>query len=159
MPFATIDDIWSSIMHVRRSVQMVRPGLALLAASAMSACATLPRNGPTGSQISGDAKKRNDIGFKIIDIVPANIDALSTIEMASGALAALSAEGNVDMLGPGDVLSIEIYEVGVSLSRAPAPMARRPPRPALRRSGAEGSWSIATATSLFLMSARSPSQG
>lgn len=110
-------------MHLRRSVQMVRPGLALLAVGTMSACATLPRNGPTGSQIAGDAKNHNDIGFAIVDIAPGNIDTLSTVAMPSGALATLAAEGTVDTLGPGDVLSIDIYEVGVSLFGAHASIA------------------------------------
>jgi len=102
-------------MRVKRSVQIVRPGLALLAMSGMSACATLPRNGPTGKQITKDATKRNDIGFEIVNIAPGNIGALSTTESPTGALATLSAEGVVDTLGAGDVLSIEIYEVGASL--------------------------------------------
>jgi polysaccharide export outer membrane protein len=102
-------------MRLKRSVLIARPGLILLAATAMSGCATLPRNGPTGAQITQDAAKKNDIGFEIISITPANIHALATTDSPTGALAALSAEGYVDTLGPGDVLSIEIYEVGASL--------------------------------------------
>lgn len=102
-------------MRATRSTQFVRPGLALLAATAMSACATLPRNGPTGSQVVHDTAKFNAIGFQIVDIAPDNIAALSTADSPTGALAALAADGNVDTLGPGDVLSIEIYEVGVTL--------------------------------------------
>ncbi|MGU3392493.1 polysaccharide biosynthesis/export family protein [Sphingomonas sp. M1A8_2b] len=83
--------------------------------TAMSACATLPRNGPTGSQITHDATKANDIGYQLVDIAPGNIAALSTVDVPSGALATLAADGFVDTLGPGDVLSVEIYEVGVSL--------------------------------------------
>ncbi|WP_254908192.1 polysaccharide biosynthesis/export family protein [Sphingobium sp. GW456-12-10-14-TSB1] len=55
------------------------------------------------------------MGFKIIDIAPDNIDALSTTQNQAGALAALAADGNIDLIGPGDVLAIEIYEVGVTL--------------------------------------------
>ncbi|KQS46253.1 hypothetical protein ASG20_18070 [Sphingomonas sp. Leaf198] len=97
------------------SARVVRPGLALLVMTAMSACATLPRNGPTGSQITHDATKANDIGYQLVDIAPGNIAALSTVDVPSGALATLAADGFVDTLGPGDVLSVEIYEVGVSL--------------------------------------------
>ncbi len=102
-------------MRVMHTARVVRPGLALLVMTAMSACATLPRNGPTGSQITHDATKANDIGYQIVDIAPANIAALSTVDVPSGALATLAADGFVDTLGPGDVLSVEIYEVGVSL--------------------------------------------
>ncbi|MEG3085498.1 polysaccharide biosynthesis/export family protein [Sphingomonas sp. PB2P12] len=102
-------------MRVMHTARVVRPGLALLVMTAMSACATLPRNGPTGGQITRDATKANDIGYQIVDIAPGNIAALSTVDVPSGALATLAADGFVDTLGPGDVLSIEIYEVGVSL--------------------------------------------
>ncbi|TCU51472.1 polysaccharide export outer membrane protein [Novosphingobium sp. PhB57] len=102
-------------MYKKRWAQMVRPGMILLSATAISGCATLPRNGPTGSQIARDAQEENDIGFQIVDIGPRNIDALSNTNAPSGALSALSADGLVDTLGPGDVLSIEIYEVGVTL--------------------------------------------
>lgn len=102
-------------MRVLHTERVVRPGLALLMMTAMSACATLPRNGPTGSQITHDATKSNDIGYQIVDIAPGNIAALSTVDVPSGALATLAADGFVDTLGPGDVLSVEIYEVGVSL--------------------------------------------
>lgn len=102
-------------MRMKRSMQVVRPGLALLAVMAIGGCATLPRNGPTGHQIARDATKQNDIGFQLVDIGAKNITSLSTVNLPTGALAALSAEGTVDTLGPGDVLSIEIYEVGFSL--------------------------------------------
>lgn len=99
-------------MHTR---SMIRPGLALLAATAMSACSTLPRNGPTGGQILRDETRGNTIGFEIVDIDTNNIAPLSVMPTTSGALAELAADGVVDTLGPGDVLSIEIYEVGVTL--------------------------------------------
>ncbi|MBB3475456.1 polysaccharide biosynthesis/export family protein [Sphingomonas sp. BK345] len=103
-------------MRVDRSVQIARPGLTLLlAAVTVGGCTTLPRNGPTGRQIAHDATRKNDIGFEIVDISPQNIAALSSVDAPTGALATLSADGVVDTLGPGDVLSIEIYEVGVTL--------------------------------------------
>jgi len=102
-------------MYVKRWVRVVRPELILLTATALSGCTTLPRNGPTGSQISRGVTKQNAIGFKIVDIAPENIGALSTISSPTGALAALSANGVIDRIGPGDILSVEIYEIGVTL--------------------------------------------
>ena len=96
-------------------VRVARPALALLAAGAMAGCATLPRNGPTGGQIVKDETRFNAIGFRVVDITPANIATLATVNVPGGTLAALAADGRVDILGPGDVLSVEIYEVGVSL--------------------------------------------
>lgn len=102
-------------MNVKRWVRTVRPEFILLAATALGGCTTLPRNGPTGSQIARSATNDNVIGFKIIDIAPNNISALSTTRSPTGMLAALAATGEVDQIGPGDILSIEIYEVGVTL--------------------------------------------
>jgi len=102
-------------MKLERSVRVMRPGLALMAVAGLSPCATLPRNGPTGNQIRQDLTKRNDIGFEIIDVAPDNIGSLATPDSPTGALSSLAADGLVDTLGPGDVLSVEIYEVGVSL--------------------------------------------
>ena len=101
-------------MYLKRGTQWIRPGVILLTATCLSGCATLPRNGPTGAQVERSAK-HNAMGFRIIDIAPDNIDALSTTQNQAGALAALAADGNIDLIGPGDVLAIEIYEVGVTL--------------------------------------------
>lgn len=101
-------------MYVKRWTRRIRPGIILLAATALSGCATLPRNGPTGSQIARSAEQ-NALGFKIVDIAPENIDALSSAPNPNGMLAALASNGNVDLIGPGDVLAVEIYEIGVTL--------------------------------------------
>jgi polysaccharide export outer membrane protein len=102
-------------MYVKRWMRTVRPELILLAATALGGCTSLPRNGPTGSQIARSATKQNSIGFKIVDIAPENIDTLSATSGPTNMLAALSVAGQVDQIGPGDVLSVEIYEVGVTL--------------------------------------------
>lgn len=106
---------WSDIMYVKRRTRTVRPELILLAATVLGGCTSLPRNGPTGTQIARSATKQNAIGFKIVDIAPENIDTLSMTGSPTNILAALALAGQVDQIGPGDVLSVEIYEVGVTL--------------------------------------------
>lgn len=86
-----------------------------LALAALGACATLPSNGPTGSQVVRDETALNGLGFEIVDVDPTNIAALSIGEDDASPLASLHAAGPVDVLGPGDVLSIQIFEVGASL--------------------------------------------
>ncbi len=81
----------------------------------LSGCATLPANGPTGAQIRHDvAGPDNVLGYKIVDIGPQTIRETADENGTSG-LASLRADGVVDTLGPGDVLSIEVYEVGSGL--------------------------------------------
>jgi len=101
-------------MNVKGRARFIRSGVFLLAATALTGCATLPRNGPTGSQIARSAKQ-NTLGFSIVDIAQDNIGTLAVTQNQTGLLAGLATNGDVDIIGPGDVLAIEIYEVGVTL--------------------------------------------
>lgn len=87
--------------------------LALLAG--LAGCATLPSSGPTGGQIEKTAAAPKD-GTAPIQIVPvrtiADVPGADLVE--SAALPEL-APPPTDMIGPGDVLDINIYEAGVSL--------------------------------------------
>ena len=89
--------------------------LALL----LAGCATLPSSGPTAGDIREGVRKDNAIGFKIVDVDTAvlqDVEARAgTSDAAQSTLSSLAAEGRNDVVGPGDVLAIGIYEVGVSL--------------------------------------------
>jgi polysaccharide biosynthesis/export protein len=82
---------------------------------ALAGCADLPSSGPTVSAIVGDARDPHAaLPFDIVDVTPAVI----ARQAAGGDLRALSAlppAGPVDVIGPGDVLQISVFEVGVSL--------------------------------------------
>jgi polysaccharide export outer membrane protein len=89
----------------------------LMIPALLSACATLPSSGPTRSEIVHDRKGQELMGFKIVDI-----DTPGAVAAAAAAappplpsLAQLAADGDVDSIGPGDVLSINIFEVGQGL--------------------------------------------
>lgn len=89
-------------------------GLALLAG-----CATLPSSGPTANEIRRGTKDENELGFKIVDIDGPLVDQIAARDAAADAaqptLSSLARAGRNDVVGPGDVLSIGVYEVGVSL--------------------------------------------
>lgn len=90
-------------------------GLALLAG-----CATLPASGPTAGDIRRGARPEyNQIGFQIVDVDGPVLHEIETrTAAADGAqptLSSLESAGRNDVVGPGDVLSVGIYEVGVSL--------------------------------------------
>ena len=97
-------------MHVKNSVY-----LALLAG--LAGCATLPSSGPTGGQIERSAEAPKD-GSAPIQIVPirtiADVSNLGT-DAAPIALLPELTPPPTDMIGPGDVLEINIYEAGVAL--------------------------------------------
>lgn len=97
-------------MQVKNSVY-----LALLAG--LAGCATLPSSGPTGGQIEKSAQGSKD-GSTPIQVVPirtiADVPNSGTGSAPSALLPEL-APPPTDMIGPGDVLDINIYEAGVTL--------------------------------------------
>lgn len=89
----------------------------LIASLLLGGCATLPSSGPTGPQILGDKEGARLLGFRIVDVTPATADMLA-VPMTLPRLALLAADGRVDTLGAGDVLSVAIFEVGAGLFSA-----------------------------------------
>jgi polysaccharide export outer membrane protein len=94
------------------------PGLSAIAL--LGGCAALPASGPTAHQVvQGTQGDRNQIGMRLIDVDSAALASVASVEAATDrqvpTLVSLAREGNTDTVGPGDVLTINIYEVGVSL--------------------------------------------
>jgi polysaccharide export outer membrane protein len=90
---------------------MLGAGLALAA----GACATVPNVGPTAGQIRDDERRHNATGFRLDEVTPETAAALGAPPPAGASLAALAADGRVDLIGPGDALAIDVFEVGVAL--------------------------------------------
>lgn len=90
---------------------------ASILACAVSACASLPSSGPTAHQVlEGERHEAAQLGFQVVDLTAATLPtADQTPMMSPTALAALDQTGRVDLLGPGDVLSVTVFEVGVTL--------------------------------------------
>jgi polysaccharide export outer membrane protein len=89
-------------------------GLVVLVALVVGACSTLPVSGPTGTEIRQAARaKQPQFPFALVEVVSA-----AQLPPAPGipvpTLAALPPRPT-DLLGPGDVLNIAIYEAGVTL--------------------------------------------
>ena len=87
--------------------------LALLAG--LGGCATLPSSGPTGGQIEKSLTAPKD--GSPIQLVHINTiaDLPSGMNMALAGMLPNLAPPPTDMVGPGDVLDINIYEAGVTL--------------------------------------------
>lgn len=97
-------------MQVKNSVY-----LALL--TSLAGCATLPSSGPTGKQIERSAVAPKDGSpIQLVEIKAAT-DVPATTENAAPATTLLPdrAPSPTDMVGPGDILDISIYEAGVTL--------------------------------------------
>lgn len=85
----------------------------------MSACSTLPTTGPTARQIIR-APGANDLisGYTIVNLdaqAVARLQAQANAEPPAPSLRALTVMARTDLIGPGDKLQINIYEVGASL--------------------------------------------
>lgn len=85
----------------------------------LAGCAALPSSGPTAGEIRRGVKDQNELGFRIQDIDGPLVDRINAEALAADAaqptLSSLAQNGRNDVIGPGDNLSIGIYEVGVSL--------------------------------------------
>ena len=80
----------------------------------LAGCASLPVSGPTGHEVRRAASARDrEYPFTLVDVdSPAAIPAPPTVPIPNLSTMPLRP---TDLLGPGDVLSISIYEAGVSL--------------------------------------------
>ena len=86
-----------------------------LALAPLGACSTLPSSGPTGSQIQDTAREAEESGLGI-DIVPVDSIAAVPPAVAPAPWQLPSYDPPpTDMIAPGDVLSITVFEAGVSL--------------------------------------------
>ena len=110
----------------------------LTAASfAMSGCSSLPTSGPSNSQIQDAfaSPEANPSGARLVELTPVVTEALRAVpDQAMGAIDKLRSSRPVDLLGPGDMISVTIYEAssglfnsrrsadtGTSTDPAPAP--------------------------------------
>jgi len=103
------------------------------AALGLAGCASLPSSGPTGIEIR-EAAAKGHYPFALIEIdTPATLPAAP--ELPSSALATMPPRPT-DLIGPGDVLNITVYEAGVSLFGT-----------ALRTAAASGGMAVDTSSS------------
>ncbi|MBB3955102.1 polysaccharide biosynthesis/export family protein [Novosphingobium sediminicola] len=93
----------------------------------LGACATLPVSGPTGRQVMAPAvgqegqKGQEGKSFRIVAVD--SQAALPVAPVLAGAAGDDGAASPTDMIGPGDMLDIQIYEAGVSLFAGTRPTA------------------------------------
>ena len=96
-------------MRIKNSVY-----LTLLAG--LAGCATLPSSGPTRSQIEKSAAAPKDgVPIQVMEIQKATDVPAVVGSVASASLLPQTAPTPTDMVGPGDILDINIYEAGVTL--------------------------------------------
>lgn len=81
----------------------------------LAGCATLPNNGPTGRQVERSAaSQENRTPIQLVQVKDI-ADVPAPAPETAGAVLPDLAPPPTDMVGPGDVLDINIYEAGVAL--------------------------------------------
>lgn len=86
---------------------------AMAAGALLAGCATLPKSGPTASQITQAQRAAPD--FAILPIDAATVERLAAQATGATPLAALTGDADPELIGAGDLLQITIYEVGAAL--------------------------------------------
>lgn len=83
----------------------------------LAACQSLPSSGPSNDQVLKQAlSAENPLGIHLIDLTPTLVETLrSQPEPSLGIINSLRSNRPVDQLGPGDAISITIYETGNGL--------------------------------------------
>jgi polysaccharide export outer membrane protein len=91
--------------------------LVLLLAPLLSACGALPTSGPSNGEVLDKAlAENNQLGIHLVELTPAIVQQLgSRPEPSLSIIDRLRTNRPVDLLGPGDVLSVSIYEAGNGL--------------------------------------------
>ena len=103
------------------------------AAIGLAGCASLPSSGPTGVEIR-EAAAKGHYPFSLVEIdTPATLP--SAPELPTSALVTMPPRPT-DLIGPGDVLAVTVYEAGVSLFGT-----------ALRTAAASGAMAVDTSSS------------
>jgi len=93
---------------------MFRGAAVASAALILGACATLPVSGPTGREVrSAATASSNPYPFKLVEVqTPQSLPQAPSIPRST---LEAGPPQPTDLLGPGDVLNITVYEAGVSL--------------------------------------------
>ena len=83
----------------------------------LAGCSSLPTSGPSNGQVLDQALAAdNPMGLRIIDVSPATVARLrANPEREMSVVDRLRTNRAVDLLGPGDVLTVAIYEAGSGL--------------------------------------------
>jgi polysaccharide biosynthesis/export protein len=99
----------------RRTSRLCRSSLSLVLL--LSACSSLPSAGPSNGEVLDKAvAENNQLAIHLVDLTPAVVQELrSRPEPSLSIIDSLRRNRPVDELGPGDVLSVSIYEAGNGL--------------------------------------------
>ncbi|TGX48698.1 polysaccharide export protein [Sphingomonas gei] len=89
-------------------------------------CATLPSSGPTAPEVIAASRPASRLPAILVELNTDTLSRINSVPEATGSLADLTAEGEIDRIGPGDVLQISVFEIGATLFAGPASAGAQP---------------------------------
>jgi polysaccharide export outer membrane protein len=104
-------------MTVLRPPRKLAQSLVLLLVALTASCSSLPRSGPSTDEIQDLSKPENNpLDIRLVKLSPDVVREVEQIPRSTlGAIERISSRRPVDTIGPGDILSISIYEAGPGL--------------------------------------------
>lgn len=85
---------------------------------AIGACASLPSSGPTRIEVLSEAQESARLPATLIELDAEALAGLGQAPAPAERPADLAASGEVDRIGPGDVLQVSVFEIGSTLFSA-----------------------------------------
>ncbi|MGI4952457.1 MAG: polysaccharide biosynthesis/export family protein [Janthinobacterium lividum] len=98
------------------SLRLLR-SCCLMVAAAVSACSSLPTSGPSNKEVVENITgPDNPLGARLVDLTPEIVKTLrDRPDRSLSVIDGLRSNASVDRLGPGDIVSVSIYEAGNGL--------------------------------------------
>lgn len=81
----------------------------------LGGCSTLPSSGPTAREVLAASQPTARLPAMLIDLTADTLATANVPEPPAQTLAELAGTGEVDLIGPGDILQITVFEVGTAL--------------------------------------------
>lgn len=82
---------------------------------AIGGCATLPSSGPTRRDVMTATEGRSQLPATLIELDAQTTATANGASAGGGTPASLAANGEIDLIGPGDVLQVSVFEIGNAL--------------------------------------------
>ncbi len=101
-------------IRLSQRTEVVRRTALLVATLALVGCASLPRSGPTGTEIRRAAASASSSEFPFVLLEVDRAADLPSVPTLPAPVLNLVRQPT-DLLGPGDVLNVTVYEAGVAL--------------------------------------------
>jgi polysaccharide export outer membrane protein len=98
---------------MRNYLMKLQSSLLLSTTLLLGACATLPSSGPTGGQVTKAVSNDTQLGLSLVEVESAA--EIPAVAADMGTRLGDRPPPPTDMIGPGDVLNVAIYEAGVTL--------------------------------------------